>query len=128
MKNKIQFKERITDETEKRDLTNLLFELPVEVVSENNKLVKSLFSDLLIAKDAFHSKLYICGKERLTAFYHIQTLERAKLVKVNYSQPELSLVKRLSLSHISNNRDCFAIGLLDNRLGACNLIIYKFYW
>ena len=125
MKNKIQFKERITDETEKRDLTNLLFELPVEVVSENNPNENP---DLLIAKDAFHSKLYICGKERLTAFYHIQTLERAKLVKVNYSQPELSLVKRLSLSHISNNRDCFAIGLLDNRLGACNLIIYKFYW
>ena len=125
MKNKIQFKERITDETEKRDLTNLLFELPVEVVSENNHNENP---DLLIAKDAFHSKLYICGKERLTAFYHIQTLERAKLVKVNYSQPELSLVKRLSLSHISDNRDCFAIGLLDNRLGACNLIIYKFYW
>ena len=125
MKNKIQFKERITDETERRDLTKLLFELPVEVVSEENPDENP---DLLIDKDAFHSKFYICGEERLTAFYHIQTLERAKLVKVNYSQPELSLVRRLSFSHIGDNRDCFAIGLLDNRLGACKFVVNKFYW
>jgi len=128
MKNKIQFKERITDETEKRDLTSLLFELPIEVVSENNPNENP---DLLIDKDAFHSKLYICGEERLTAFYQLQTLERAKLVKVKYSQPELSLVRRLSLSHVSDNRDSFVIGLLDNRLGACKFVVhkfYKFYW